>query len=331
MKRWLKVGVEAYVLEGAGPAAFPEAALDINRQDDSVEVGLRAFAETLSANGREALKLAVADCLEDMEPRGDRVPVVKLLLGIAVELSAEAVLPVLAQRIGRGFFGDRAADPDGRLFNFTLYAVANLARSREAATSCLRQLIASPLFFARPALAGTALLALCRAEPEGLLDHMDLLREALTRMFKQMSDPQPAQRRYAEQIIDTIGPDALIPALDGLDGLDPQSSGINPDDWLLNALLFMPPPILEHDGDTFRVRAYPQIVISASSTCATAQWRASRRRNNQAEARIRAHRDAISAEPSRELRKQKEQSLEDFARLFGTSEARSPLVGDQHG
>lgn len=266
LKRWLKVGVEAYVLENAGPAAFPQAALDIIGAGGAVELGMRAFSDRLCANERELFKVAIANCLDGMEPRADRVPVVKLLLGIAIELSADAILHVLAQRIGRGFFGGSDLGEQHELFTLTLYTVARLSHHREVALICLHELISSPMFVNNPALAGTALLALCRAEPQGLDKHLHLLRGQLTRQFDKLEDPKPAQRRFAEQVLDLIGPVNFVAALPALNCLDPVRSDAGPDDWLLDALVFSPPPVLKMEGEAFRVCAHPQIVVRVPKT-----------------------------------------------------------------
>ncbi len=251
-ERWVRVGVESYVLEDAGPAAFPEAAHLILRTG-SLALGLRAFADGVNAYHRDNLKLAVAQVLSSLEPQVRYVLVAEQLLTIAVSISAYPVLNVLAAKIGNGFFGQ--SDPEGRdgLFALTLYTVARLSTpGRQDAKRCLQALVGSANF--KSAHASTALIALCQVDSAGLVAHLALpgLRKKLIEQFIRYDKDGTVRMRVAHRIFAIIGFINLESALHDLDMLSPYASATktSPDDSLIDALLFSPdsPLRLENKG-----------------------------------------------------------------------------------
>lgn len=265
-ERWVRVGVESYVLEGAGPAAFPEAAHLILRAG-TLTLGLRAFAEGLNAVRRDNLKAAVARVLSSLEPRERYVAVAEQLLAISVAISAYPVLDVLGRKIGDGLFGQPDAEGRDSLFAMTLYAVARLATpGRDDAKRCLRELIAGENF--QPAHASTALIALCQVDPRGLAEHLSApgLRDKLKRQFDLFDPDQAVRKRVARIILDIIKLENLRNALAKLDILDPVCAEPRPDDWLIESLGFVPDAPLEWvelvDGCGIRMRANPSNFIA---------------------------------------------------------------------
>ena len=98
----MRVEVESYVLEEAGPAAFPEVA-DRILITGSLSQGLWEFADGLNAVRRDNLKHAIAQALSSLEPQERFVAVAEQLLAIAVAILAHPVLKVLACKIGAFF------------------------------------------------------------------------------------------------------------------------------------------------------------------------------------------------------------------------------------
>jgi hypothetical protein len=126
--------------------------------------------------------------------------------------------------------------------------VADLAAPIHDALTCLYQLIGSRYF--ECAYAGTALLALCRVNPMGLADHLNLLREKLNAMFRQYEIDKTGKRRWAERILQTVGIYALVEALQDLElsfSGDEKSPSAN---WLLEALfdeIEMKSPLISYE------------------------------------------------------------------------------------
>ena len=237
-ERWVRVGVESFVLEDLGPAAFPEAAHHI-LTTGSLSNGLQQFAEGLDAKPLDDLKHAIGAVLSSLEPRERYVRVAEQLLAIAVAVSAYPVLGVLAQKIGGGFFGQ--PDPEGRdsLFAMTLYTAARLAApGRRDAEHCLHELIESDNF--QPAHASTALLALCQVDPRGLPSHLSAvgLRRKLTEQFASHDSDGSLRRSVAENVLAIIGLRNFKDALYELAALDPNVWNSGPDDWLTETLIF---------------------------------------------------------------------------------------------
>ncbi|MCB2262304.1 MAG: hypothetical protein LGR52_05100 [Candidatus Thiosymbion ectosymbiont of Robbea hypermnestra] len=249
---WLRVGVESYVLEGAGAAAFPAAAHRILTAG-SLSQGLREFAAGLNAVRRDNLKQALAQVLSSLEPQERFVSVAEQLLAVAVAISAYPVLKVLARKIGGGFFGQPDAEGRDSLFAMTLYSVARLATpGHRDAEHCLNELIKSENF--RPAHASTVLLALCQVDPQGLVRHLSKsgLRERLAEQFAIYDPDGSVCHKVAQDVLAIVGLDDLKDALYGLDVLDPSACGVHPDDWLVEFLVFAPDTplkVAESDGE----------------------------------------------------------------------------------
>ena len=264
-EHWVRVGAESYVLEGASPVAFPEAAHLILRTG-SVELGLRAFAERLNAQRRSNLKQAVAQALSSLEPRERFRPVAELLLSFAVAIYAYPILSVLASKIGNGFFGQEDAESRDSLFAMTLYSVARLATpGRDDAKRCLRELIASTNF--KPAHASTALIALCQVDPRGLAEHFSTpnLRPSLAEQFKLYDPDGEVKMQVARQIFAIVGPENYRDALCNLEALLPNVAGPSPDDWLAEGVLFTPGSPVEiaeiNDDLVWKIRSNPNVII----------------------------------------------------------------------
>lgn len=264
-ERWVRVGVEAYVLEDAGPTAFPEAAhLILNT--GSLTLGLKAFADGLNAFRRDNLKQAIAQVLSSLEPSAHYAPVAEQLLVIAVAVTAYPILAILAPKIGEGFFGQSDAEARGSLFAMTLYSVARLAApGRQDALRCIGELIASSNF--KPAHASTALIAACQVDRRRLAEHLAIpgLRQKLKAQFETYDPDGRVRRQVALDILAITGIENFTNALSDLRALDPSIGGAGPDDWLTEALMFSPDSPAQIQVDitnlTAAVRTTPDIAI----------------------------------------------------------------------
>ena len=232
-ERWLRVGLEGYLLEGKGAWAFPEAAGNIAQQDYLV-LGLHDAYLELSANGRGHFRQAVAKVLASLEAQEKNVPLFEHLLFLAAALPAPEVLRILPARVGNGFFGLTSNREGESLFSLTLLTVARLAAPREEAVDCLHALIESRHFDF--AYAGIALTALCRADDQGLVDHMTRLRDSLAKMFKEFGTGLEARRNLANSVLGAVGLGRLVHALPQLKYFDSSDEHAALDNWFIEAL-----------------------------------------------------------------------------------------------
>ena len=233
-ERWLRVGLEGYLLEGKGAWAFPEAAGNIAQQDYLV-LGLHDAYLELSANGRGHFRQAVAKVLASLEAQEKNVPLFEHLLFLAAALPAPEVLRVLPARVGNGFFGLTANREGESLFSLTLLTVARLAAPREEVVDCLHALIGSRHFDF--AYAGIALTALCRADDQGLVKHMTLLRDSLAKMFEEFGTDLEAKRNLANSVFGAVVEfKRFVHALPQLKYFDSSDEHAALDNWFIEAL-----------------------------------------------------------------------------------------------
>lgn len=248
---WLRVGLEGYLIEGKGSQAFPEVAGTIVAEDHLI-LGLRKAYSALPTAGRGRFRCALAKVLASLEPTPPNVPLFEHLLSLAAILPCPEVLRVLPSRVGNDFFGHTADPHDGSLFSQTLLAVADLAAPREEATTCLHALIGSRFF--DHAYAGVALLALCKADDQGLVEHMQRLREPLAKMFQEFELDHNITQQLALGVLDRVGLPALVRSLTALKYDDRPSPSGPSDNWLIIGLLSGPhaPLLKEPEGVCYR-------------------------------------------------------------------------------
>lgn len=244
---WLRVGLEGYLIEGKGSQAFPEVAGTIAAEDHLI-LGLQNAYSELPAEGRGRFRRALANVLASLEPTPSNVPLFEHLLSLAAILPCPEVLRVLPSRIGNDFFGHATNREHGSLFSQTLLAIVDLAAPREDATTCLRALIGSRFF--DHAYAGVALLALCKADDQGVVDHMTRLRESLAAMFQEFEPDHNVKQQLARGVLDRIGLPALIKSLTALKYDDRHTPSGLSDNWLILGLLSGPrAPLVYEQND----------------------------------------------------------------------------------
>lgn len=252
-QRWLRIGLEGYLLEDKGVWAFEPLAVFIG-QDEHLVLDLCNISRAFPARQQAYLRQGVANLLANLEPVERNIVLFEHLLYLASMLPAgDEVLPVLPSVIGNGFFGLTETREGKSLFDLTMLTVAELAVHTKDAVDCLYALIGSRHF--RCAYAGTALTALCRADDKKLAKHMSLLRESLSAMFEQYKIDDAAKRRLAEKILNAIGLYSLVNALPELVYSFISKRYVVNDDWFWEALFRTNPPLLSVSTDG-EVRIY---------------------------------------------------------------------------
>ena len=210
---WLKVGLEAYLIEDEGVWGFEHVAVFL-QSEEHLALALGHIYRELSARERAEFRKAVAKVMAELEADPVNAPVFEHLLAIAAVLPAPEVLNVLPVRIGNGFFGAMDVEGGYGLFAKTMDAVIDLAAPTDESRACLKMLIGSPNF--NIAYSGLALMALCRVAPRDFVAHMDLLREPLAKMFEQFRTDEETKKRLAKRIALTVTPAVLAENLSKL-------------------------------------------------------------------------------------------------------------------
>ena len=210
---WLKVGLEAYLIEDEGVWGFEHVAVFL-QSEEHLALALGPIYRELSAPERAEFRKAVAKVMAELEADPVNVPVFEHLLAIAAVLPAPEVLSVLPVRIGNGFFGAMDVEGDRSLFAKTMDAVIDLAAPTEESRKCLERLIGSRNF--NIAYSGLALMTLCRVAPHAFVAHMDRLRAPLAKMFEQFGTDEETEKQLAERIALAVTPVVLAENLSKL-------------------------------------------------------------------------------------------------------------------
>ncbi|MEO5339817.1 MAG: hypothetical protein H7837_04770 [Magnetococcus sp. MYC-9] len=245
VESWLQVGLEQYLFEEMGAWSFPGAVAEFARWETPAEA-LQAFCGRLRAENRAWFRQSVANLAASLPPDSRNILLFEHLLEIAVAVGASEMLRVLPDRIGRGFFG-QIPDLSGqrRLFATSLLMAARLSAPRKEARVCLETLIdAQPFRETGFAYAGIALVSLCRADPDGWLQHLDRLRGPLHRMFQHYETDDAAKRRLGQEVLEVVTLPKVADSLLELVCFEPPGSS-PADDWLLQALVVGDDPPLE--------------------------------------------------------------------------------------
>jgi len=211
-ERWLRTGLEGYLLEDEGVWAFDPLAVFFGHDEDIV-LDLRNIYRVFSSRQQGLFRQAVANLIANLGPIERNVPIFERLLQVAAILPAGSeVLPVLSARVANTEFFGLTKNREGKsLFDLTMLAVTELTAPTKEAVDCLHALIASPYF--ESAYAGLALASLCRADGMHLTDHMERLRWKLDAMFRDYKTDYALKRQLAKKILDSIGLEQVALAL----------------------------------------------------------------------------------------------------------------------
>ncbi len=225
--RWLQIGLDAYFKEDIGRWAFRPFEQQIGIRDDLAD-DIRAIYDGLVPAAQGRWRLAIRDLLA---MHGREVPGkdTRVLVDLAALIRAHEVLEVLPALVAR----DKAP-----LFYQVLRTATELASQTNAARSCLERIRTSPSF--SPEYAGHVLVALCRADPDGWIRHVENLSQAMDILADRLTTGSTALRHYASAILDNLSLERVGVGLREIEGRSTCK-------WLWNEWLTGPNSLLYYE------------------------------------------------------------------------------------
>ena len=212
---WLRTGLEEYFFEEKGAWAFVSEAEIIASSPDLI-FGLKNVYEAMPVRQQEAFRQATADLLESLPHSDKYIIIFECLISLIKLLPAPEALDAISNRVGHSFFGKSQNDDGNSLFAHALMAVAEMADKapKGDATKCLYKLITSSNFDS--AYSGIALIALCKAEPDDLVEHLGLLSEPLRKMFDKFELDNDSILELMTIIFNTVGRGRFVDAINSI-------------------------------------------------------------------------------------------------------------------
>ena len=189
---WLQAALDGYFRQDMGRWAFRPLEHYVDVRDDLAE-DLRAIYQDVDAHAQVRWRFAVRDLLamQGCDPAGGDAT--RLLIDFAALVRASEVLDVLPKLVANG--------SDSLLDQVVETAVA-LACQTDAARTCLERIYTSPSF--SPDYAGLVLVALCHADPDGWLCHVENLGQPMGTLAGRLAAESNALRSYAHGILEAI-------------------------------------------------------------------------------------------------------------------------------
>lgn len=223
--------MDAYFTHDMGRWAFRPLERYVGVRDDLAE-DLRAIYQDVEPHAQAHWRTAIRDLLAMQGRDRSKREATRALIDFAGLIRAHEVLdvlPVLA-----------ASDPDSFLAQVVETAVA-LTNQTEGARTCLERLHTSPSF--SEDYAGLVLVALCHADPDGWLRHVESLSPAMNVLASRLEDDSTALHTFARWILEAIS----LSRLDGarLNRLARSSAST----WLWKEWLGSPDSLLRYDAD----------------------------------------------------------------------------------
>ena len=212
---WLRTGLEEYFFEEKGAWAFvPEAEIIASSPD--LIFGLKNVYEAMPVRQQAAFRQATADLLESLPHSDKYIIIFECLISLIKLLPAPEALDAISKRLGHSFFGKSQDDTSNSLFAHALMAVAEMADKapKGDATKCLLKLITSSNFDS--AYSGIALIALCKAEPDDLVEHLGLLSEPLRKMFYEFELDNDSILELITIIFSAVGLERFVDAISSI-------------------------------------------------------------------------------------------------------------------
>lgn len=191
--RWLQTSLDSYFKDGIGRWAFRPLESHIGMRDDLAE-DLRAIYDSLPADAQTRWRLAIRDLLAMHGPDMSKREAVRVLIDFATLVRAHEVLEVLPTLVANG--------RDKPMFDHVVRTAIALASQTEASHDCLQRICTSPKFV--PDYAGLVLAALCHADPDNWLTHVENLATPMRILAARLSNGSTALRFYASAILDAI-------------------------------------------------------------------------------------------------------------------------------
>jgi len=174
---WLTAGYKDLARPDTRARAFAPLHLLVGHGDITNE--LNSVYDVLSGGAQILFRRGLADAIAALPTEANAVPVLRALLHLAGRIKALEVLPKLTPQVGAGFFGMPDRDEGRELFALAIDIVAGMAPASGTADT-LRSLVGSVFF--RSEYAPLALVALCRAEPQGFTKHLSFLRRHFAKL-----------------------------------------------------------------------------------------------------------------------------------------------------
>ena len=190
---WLETALDGYIKDDMGRWAFHPLEQYIGTRDDLAD-DLCAIYDTLAAPAQTRWRNAIRDVLAIHGRDISRRETTRVLIAFAVLIRSAEVLEVLPSIL--------SAPEDSELLDLAIGAATALASQTEASRRCLEQIRTSPSF--TPDYAGLVLVALCHADPENWLRHVNDLALPMRRLTGLLPSESTALRFYASKILDAI-------------------------------------------------------------------------------------------------------------------------------
>ena len=191
IRLWVQVGLDCYFKQNMGRWAFRPLENYIDERDDLAE-DLRAIYQDVEPHAQVCWRVAVRDLLTMQGPDRSKREATRVLIDFAALIRAYEVLDVLPS----------LASSDHSLLHKVVETAVALANQTEGARVCLERLHTSPSF--SPDYAGLVLVALCHADPNGWLRHVDDLARAMNVLATRLDDGSTALRSFARRILEAI-------------------------------------------------------------------------------------------------------------------------------
>ena len=192
VRQWMQASLDGYFKQNMGRWAFRPLEHYVDVRDDLAE-DLRAIYEDVEPHAQVHWRSATRDLLAMQGRDLAKRETTRVLIDFAALVRAHEVLDVLPALV--------SSDPESLLDQVVETAVA-LANQTETARTCLEQLYTSPSF--SPDYAGIVLVALCQADPDGWLRHVENLARPMSVLASRLDEDSTALRFYARTILEAI-------------------------------------------------------------------------------------------------------------------------------
>ena len=191
--QWLEIGLDGYIKDDMGRWAFRPLERYIGVRDDLVD-DLCAIYDSLTASAQARWRSAICNVLAIHGRDISKRKMTRVLITFAVLVRSSEVLDVLP--------GILPSSEDDDLLDQAVGAAVALAGQTEASRRCLERIRTSPAFTSH--YAGLILVALCHADPDNWLRHVEDLGVAMRKLANRLSPDSTALRFYASNILDAI-------------------------------------------------------------------------------------------------------------------------------
>lgn len=208
MQRWLRVALVSYFVEDLGRAAFEPIAPAVGEYDDITD-DLTAIYKDVPEKTRDFFRQSIAHALATVPPESHNLEVFDALLVLAQQTRASGSFDAIHDRVSKGFFGEHES-----LYLRAFQTAASLADTTESCRRCLDGLINNSRF--RPTMAANAIIALCRAWPGRLYDHLIRVERAFHDMLDDYTRSEEARARVFTAIYKAAGDDDCLRTLNRL-------------------------------------------------------------------------------------------------------------------